>query len=158
MLGILALVASGARAGARNRSRAEFQRTYRDLVAAETPSWVSSTAPVRQRLIDDLYAALSAAAPEGWTVHRKDDLFEVRCAHGPQLLVEVEPPGCISRRGRCDERVGRAVPAYWLIAPAGPRITVLALTGGTYVEQAGHTGEVFAASEPFSVTVPLQVC
>jgi hypothetical protein len=155
-LGILGLLAQGARSAARNRSRLEFQRTYRELAAIETPPLVSANAPVRQLLLDELHRALTDAAPDDWSIADVEGLIVVSDPHGPKLLVEVEPPGCISRRGRCDEALSRAVPSYWVIAPVGPTITVLELVDGEYVERARVTGEVFAATEPIAVTVPLQ--
>ena len=156
MLGILGLVAQGARSRARNRSHLEFQRTYNELRALETPPLVSTTTPARQLLIDGLHEALTAALPAGWAVTDDDGLICVASPSGTQLIVEVEPPGSSSRRGRCDEQLARAVPTYWLIAPVGPTIAVLTLSGGAYVEQTRLTGETYSATEPFSVTVPLQ--
>ena len=157
MLGILGLVTSGARSYARNRSRQEFRQTYRELSAVETPPLVSATAPARELLLEELRQALADALPQGWTVERDEDLLAVHDPLGPKLLVEVEPPACISHRGRCDEQVSRAFPAYWLIAPVGPQITVLELVGGTYVERVRESGAVFSTTDPFPVTVPLQV-
>ena len=150
MLGVLGLLAQGARSYARNRSRLEFRRTYDALTAVEAPPLVSTTAPVRALLVQEVRDALTAAAPEGWTV--SDDLT-VSDAQGPRLVVEVEAPGVMTRRGRSEEH---AVPTYWLIAPVGPQITVLRRTDGEYVEVARVTGEAYAATEPFAVTVPLQ--
>ena len=152
MLGLVGLLAQGARSYARNRSRLEFRRTYRDLSAIEDPPLVSTSAPVRQLLLQEIHDALDAAKPAGWTVVL-DELMTVSSPAGPELLVEVELPGVMTRRGHSE---GHTVPAYWLIAPVGPAITVLALKDGEYVEQARVTAEVFSATDPFEVTVPLQ--
>ena len=46
------------------------------------------------------------------------------------------------------------VPAYWLVDPDVPSLTVLELDAGRYVERATVTGgEAFHATVPFAVTV-----
>ena len=46
------------------------------------------------------------------------------------------------------------MPAYWLVDPDGPSLTVLQLQGDGYVEQAAVTGdEPYRATFPFPVTV-----
>ena len=150
MLGWVALLAQGARGYARGRSQLEFRRTYAELTAVPEPPLVSTSAPAWTRLVEQVREALTAAAPAGWTV--SEDLV-VSDGHGTRLLVEVEPPGVMTRRGRSE---GRSAPAYWLLSPVGPSLTVLVLQDGGYVEQARVTGEVFVATEPFPVTVPLQ--
>ena len=152
-MGLVSLLAMGARAYARSRSQQQFQRTYRELSALETPPLVSATAPGHALLVEDLRQALRDAAPPGWTVAAEEDMTLVTSAEGPQLRVEVEAPGCSSRRGRS---AGCTEPSYWLIAPVGPTITVLRLAEGEYVEQARDSGETFTTQHPFAVTVPLQ--
>ena len=46
------------------------------------------------------------------------------------------------------------MPAYWLVDPDGPSLTVLRLAGGLYVEEAVVAGEEpYHADFPFPVTV-----
>jgi hypothetical protein len=46
------------------------------------------------------------------------------------------------------------VPAYWLVDPAEPSLTVLRLAEGRYVEEAKVTGdERYDASWPFPVSI-----
>ncbi len=46
------------------------------------------------------------------------------------------------------------VPSYWMVDPAEPRLTVLSLRDGRYVEEANVTGDQpYEASYPFPVTV-----
>jgi hypothetical protein len=152
-MGIVGLLAQGARAYARSRSRQVFRQTYDELTAVETPPLISTTAPVHQLLVEELRSALVGALPSGWAVTDTDDLIAVTSPQGPQLLVEVEAPGVSTLRGRSE---GHAVPAYWVVSPVVPMITVLALEDGAYAEQARVRGEVFAATDPFAVTIPLQ--
>ena len=46
------------------------------------------------------------------------------------------------------------VPAYWLVDPDIPSVTVLRLAGGSYLEEAVVTGEeAYDADFPYPVTV-----
>lgn len=89
-------------------------------------------------------------------VARKGDLSPARLEGPPLLAVEVLSP---STR-RLDLGAKRlayeaaAVPAYWLIDPDEPSLTVLELENGRYVEKALVAGdEPFHATFPFPVTV-----
>lgn len=89
-------------------------------------------------------------------VARKADLTPARLETAPILVVEVRSP---STR-RFDEGTKRAVyedagvPAYWLVGPEEPRLTVLHLKDGRYVEHATVAGdERYEATIPFPVTV-----
>ena len=89
-------------------------------------------------------------------VARKSDLTEARLEGAPVLAVEVISP---STR-RIDLSVKRLtyeearVPAYWLVDPEVPSLTVLHLEDGRYVEHAVVTGdEAYEAEFPFPVTV-----
>ncbi len=89
-------------------------------------------------------------------VARKADLTPARLEVAPILVVEVRSP---STR-RFDEGTKRlvyeaaGVAAYWLVDPVEPRLTVLHLEDGHYVEHASVAGdEAYEATLPFPVTV-----
>ena len=89
-------------------------------------------------------------------VARRTDVTSARHEGPPLLVVEVLSP---STR-RIDLGTKRLayeaaeVPAYWLVDPEVPSLTVLELDAGRYVERATVTGdEAFHASFPFDVTV-----
>ncbi len=49
------------------------------------------------------------------------------------------------------------VPQYWILDPDEPRLTVLTLTDGAYVETATIAGrEELRVTEPYEVTIRLQ--
>ena len=87
-------------------------------------------------------------------VARRDDLTEANLPATPLLVVEV-----LSRSTRrFDATAKRAayqeagVPAYWMVDPDGPSVTVLELVEGRYQEVAVVAGEEsFTASTPFAV-------
>lgn len=90
-------------------------------------------------------------------VGRLTDFTEKDLPHPPVLVVEVSSPSTtlIDRNVKkaAYERMG--VPSYWIIDPAGPRLTVFELddTGG-YVETATVTGtQVYEARQPFPVRI-----
>jgi Uma2 family endonuclease len=89
-------------------------------------------------------------------VARKVDLKPARLETAPLLVVEVRSP---STR-RFDEGTKRlvyeagGVAVYWLVDPDEPRLTVLHLVDGRYVEHATVAGdEAYEATIPFPVTV-----
>ncbi|MGH9157483.1 MAG: Uma2 family endonuclease [Acidimicrobiales bacterium] len=92
-------------------------------------------------------------------VARRADVGPHRLERPPLLVVEVLSP-CTRRFDLELKRSAYAeagVGWYWLVDPAGPGppcLTVLALDGGTYVEEASVTGdEPYEAAEPCRVTV-----
>ncbi len=89
-------------------------------------------------------------------VARRDEITPARLETAPVLVVEVRSP---STR-RFDEGTKRlvyeagGVPAYWLVDPEEPRLTVLHLQDGRYQEHASVAGnEAYEATSPFPVTV-----
>lgn len=89
-------------------------------------------------------------------VARKSDLTLARLETAPLLVVEVRSPSTrlfdMGPKRMVYEAAG--VPAYWLVDPDGPSVTVLELEDGRYVERATVTGdEAYHATIPFPVTV-----
>lgn len=89
-------------------------------------------------------------------VARRDDVGEARIERAPLLVVEVLSPSTrlvdLGTKRLVFEAAG--VPVYWLVDPAEPRLTVLELEAGRYVERASVIGdEAYAATHPFPVTV-----
>lgn len=89
-------------------------------------------------------------------VARERDLTEARLEGAPVLAVEVRSPST-SRIDLGTKRLtyeAAGVPAYWLVEPDVPSLTVLHLEEGRYVEHAAVTGgEAYDADFPFPVTV-----
>jgi Uma2 family endonuclease len=136
-------------------------------------------APARlhQRCVARLVALLLAAggadhevlpAPFDWVldettkfqpdvvVARRDDVGDHRLEATPLLVVEVASPSTrladLTLKRRAYERAG--VPAYWVVDPDLPRLTVLLLDEGRYVETAVVSGtEAYTADVPYPVTV-----
>jgi len=130
-----------------------------------------------------LYAVLEAACPDEFDVvgapyavqpdnlnelqpdvlvARVADLTEKNLPTAPVLAVEVLSSSTalndLNNKRAAYQRMG--VPSYWLIDPAGPRLTVLELDdAGTYQEIATVAGaEVFTATRPFEVRiVPMEL-
>ncbi|MHB8961318.1 MAG: Uma2 family endonuclease [Candidatus Limnocylindrales bacterium] len=130
-------------------------------------------------LLMDLFRQLDAVCPEGVTIYnvpfdyrlpddsepvpditvaRREDIGEKRITVPPLLVVEVISP---SSRWM-DPTVKRAkyqaagVPAYWIADPVRPRLTVLELENGEYVERAvAEQGEAVTLTRPYDVTVRL---
>jgi Uma2 family endonuclease len=71
----------------------------------------------------------------------------------PALVVEVLSPGSATvDLTRLYEEAG--IPAYWLVEPEHPALTVLQLVAGRFEEVAAVAGgEVWAATMPFSVQI-----
>lgn len=133
--------------------------------------------PDHQTCVGSLYTLLRAACPADHRVFvapldvglsrstvvqpdllvaRKADVTPVRVEGPPLLAVEVLSPS--SRRIDLGTKrlayEGAGVPAYWLVDPDVPSLTVLDLDAGRYVEQATVAGdEAFTAMFPFAVTV-----
>ncbi len=89
-------------------------------------------------------------------VARRSDLTEARLEGPPVLAVEVLSPSTravdLAMKRLTYEAAG--VPAYWLVDPVAPSLTVLHLEEGQYVEHAMVTGdEAYEAEFPFPVTV-----
>lgn len=89
-------------------------------------------------------------------VARKSDLTPARLETAPLLVVEVRSPSTRlfdqGPKRMVYEEAG--VPAYWLVDPEGPSLTVLELEDGRYVERATVNGdEAYEATVPFPVTV-----
>ncbi len=89
-------------------------------------------------------------------VARQKDFSEARLEGAPLLAVEVLSASTrltdLGTKRLVFEEAG--VPAYWLVDPDVPSLTVLELDAGRYVERATVTGdEPFYATFPFPVTV-----
>ena len=87
-------------------------------------------------------------------VARREDLTSARLETAPLLVVEVLSSSTrgidLGTKRLALEAAG--VPAYWVVDPDVPSLTVLELDAGRYVERATVTGE-----EPFHATVPFPV-
>ena len=89
-------------------------------------------------------------------VARKSDFTEARLEAAPLLAVEVLSGSTrridVGTKRLVFEEAG--VPAYWLVDPDGPSLTVLHLEDGRYVERAVVTADApYQAEFPFPVTV-----
>jgi Uma2 family endonuclease len=89
-------------------------------------------------------------------VARREDLGEARLERPPLLVVEVLSPSTrltdLGTKRLAYEAAG--VPAYWLVDPVNPGLTVLRLHEGRYAEEARVVaGEHYVASHPFEVEV-----
>lgn len=125
---------------------------FRQLDAACPDGITIYNVPYDYRLPDD-----SELVPD-ITVARREDIGEKRITVPPLLVVEVMSP---SSRWM-DPTVKRAkyqaagVPACWIADPVAPRLTVLELDGGGYVERALlQSGESVTLTRPYDVTVRL---
>ncbi len=86
----------------------------------------------------------------------KVDLTPARLEKAPLLAVEVRSPSTALIDQGTKRLVYEAagVPAYWMVDPDVPSLTVLHLQDGCYVEHAVAAGEeAYAATFPFPVTV-----
>ena len=130
-----------------------------------------------QTCVGSLYVLLREARPPGHTVvvapfdvrlsritvlepdvlvARRSEITPARLEGPPLLAVEVLSPSTrridLGTKRLAYEAAG--VPAYWLVDPDGPSLTVLELDAGRYVERATVSGdEPFQATFPFAVTV-----
>ena len=114
------------------------------------PGHVVLTAPFDVRL-----SRITVLEPDV-LVAQKADLTPARLEGPPLLAVEVLSPSTrridVSAKRLAYEAAG--VPAYWLVDPEDPSLTVLELEEGRYVERAMVAGdEAFRATVPFPVTV-----
>ena len=89
-------------------------------------------------------------------VARKVDLTEARLVGAPVLAVEIQSPST-RRIDNGSKRLAfeaAGVPAYWLVDPHVPSLTVLHLEDDRYEEHATATGDQpYHATVPFPVTV-----
>jgi Uma2 family endonuclease len=125
---------------------------FRTLDAACPPDVTIYNVPYDYRLADG-----SELVPD-ITVARTEDLGDKRLTKTPLLVVEVISPS--SRL--MDPLVKRAkyesagVPSYWIADPQVPRLTVLELQRGRYVERAViGAGDRVRLDRPFPVAVDL---
>jgi Uma2 family endonuclease len=113
-------------------------------------------------------SAIVLPAPFDWvagpsTVFQPDVVVARRADVGPQclerpplLVVEVLSPGtrAIDLGAKRQAYQDAGVPAYWLVDPGPPSLTVLRPVHGAYVETAVVSGdEAYEADWPFPVTV-----
>lgn len=87
-------------------------------------------------------------------VARREDLGTASLAATPLLVVEVLSPSTrrFDRTAKRSAYEDAGVPAYWIVDPDGPSLSVLELVDGRYQETAVVAGEEsFTASVPFSV-------
>ena len=95
------------------------------------------------------------------SVMRREDLGPKRITKPPLLVVEVLSPSSrlIDPLVKRVKYEAAGVPAYWVADPVAPRLTVLELESGRYVERAvldGGAGEV-VLHRPYDVTVHLRL-
>ena len=104
---------------------------------------------------DYLISDVTVLVPDVLVV-RRDDLGTANLAATPLLVVEVRSPstGRIDRTAKRSAYEEAGVPAYWIVDPTVPSVTVLELVDGTYQEVAVVAGEsTYEALVPFPVTV-----
>lgn len=103
-------------------------------------------------------------APGSWvcpdiTVARRADCVREGTYVPPLVVVEALSPSN-SRRDLLGKRLLYAeagVPQYWILDPDEPRLTVLRLVDGAYVQTAAIAGrEELHVTEPYEVTIRLQ--
>ena len=130
------------------RHQACVGAVYRLLHAQRRPGEVVLTAPY------DYLVSQSTVLEPDVLVARLEDLTEANLPATPLLVVEVLSPSTrridATAKRRAYEEAG--VPAYWMVDPEEPSITVLELVDGRYVERAAVAGEEsVTVTEPFSV-------
>lgn len=89
-------------------------------------------------------------------VARPADVGKDRLERPPLLVIEVHSPSTrladLTLKRAAYEAAG--VPAYWLVDPTEPSLTVLRLEGSSYVEEAKVPGdERYEATWPFAVSL-----
>ena len=120
------------------------------LRAARRPEHKVIMAP-----FDVRFSEMTVVEPDVLVTTRVD-VTPSRLEVAPLLVVEVLSPSTrhidLGTKRLVYEAAG--VPAYWLVDPDVPSVTVLELDAGHYVERATVTGgEPFHATVPFPVTV-----
>ncbi len=120
------------------------------LHAAKAPGDTVLMAPFDVRL-----SALTVVIPD-LLVARTAAFTPARLETAPLLVVEVRSPSTrlfdLGTKRLAYE--GAGVPAYWIVDPDAPSLTVLRLHDGHYIEEASVTGgETYAGTFPFPVTV-----
>ena len=120
------------------------------LHAARTSGYRVFVAP-----LDVRHSATTVLEPDV-LVARTIDLTEARLEGAPVLAVEVLSPG--TRTIDCGLKrltyEAAGVPAYWLVDPDVPSLTVLQLEDGRYVDKALVTeNEVYEAAFPYPVAI-----
>jgi Uma2 family endonuclease len=92
------------------------------------------------------------------TVARREDIGDKRITVPPLLVAEVISPSSrwmdpVVKRAKYE---AAGVPAYWIADPEAPRLTVLELEGGRFVERAVlAAGDEVELTRPYSVTIRL---
>jgi Uma2 family endonuclease len=89
-------------------------------------------------------------------VARREDLGTANLAATPLLVVEVISPGTrrLDRTAKRSAYEEAGVPAYWIVDPGGPAVTVLELVEERYQQVATVSGEEsFTAALPFAVEI-----
>ncbi|MGQ0744389.1 MAG: Uma2 family endonuclease [Acidimicrobiales bacterium] len=120
------------------------------LADACGPEHLAFTAP-----LDVILGPGTVLQPDVLVV-RRADIAGQRLQGVPVLVVEVQSPSTrlidlnLKRHAYADA----GVPWYWLVDPAGPSVTVLALADASYRQEASAGGgDALRVSEPFPVTV-----
>lgn len=104
----------------------------------------------------DFRVSASTVLQPDLLVFRSADLGEVALDTAPLLVVEVLSPSTrltdLGTKRLAYEAAG--VPAYWVVDPIRPSLTVLHLRGGRYAEHVTVSGDTpYPATYPFEVTV-----
>ena len=87
-------------------------------------------------------------------VARRADLGKANLPTTPLLVVEVLSPSTrrVDRTAKRQAYEDAGVPAYWLVDPEGPAVTVLEMVDGRYVEVGAAAGEeTCTARVPYAV-------
>lgn len=116
------------------------------LLAAAVPPELDVLPAPFDWLVDDM----TCVEPDV-VVFRRADVGPKRLAATPRLAVEVLSPGTarVDRGVKLHAYEDAGLPWYWLVDPFEPRLTVLELVDGRFVERADVAGD-----EPCTVTAP----